>query len=82
MKKFMLDLVVKDNKTLNNQYSLIILGSSKKLPEMNPGQFAEVKVDNDPNTYLRRPISINYVEKMSFCCLYKELVKELRNFVI
>ena len=62
MKKFMLDLIVRENKPLNAQYSLIILTSNEKLPEMLPGQFAEIRVDNAPNTFLRRPISINFVD--------------------
>ena len=62
MKKFILDLIVKKNETLNNQYSLLILTSTEKLPEILPGQFAEVRVDNSPNTFLRRPISINYID--------------------
>jgi len=62
MKKFMLDLVLKQNKALNDQYSLLILGSDAQLPDMLPGQFAEVRVDNSPSTFLRRPISINYVD--------------------
>jgi dihydroorotate dehydrogenase electron transfer subunit len=62
MKKFMLDLIVKRNERLNSQYSLLILTSPDRLPEMLPGQFVEVRVDNSPNTFLRRPISINYVD--------------------
>lgn len=62
MKKFMLDLVLKQNKALNDQYSLLVLGSDTQLPDMLPGQFAEVRVDNSPSTFLRRPISINYVD--------------------
>ena len=30
---------------------------------MLPGQFAEIRVDGSPTTFLRRPISINYVDK-------------------
>jgi len=62
MKKFILDLIVKKNEALNNQYSLLILTSPNKLPEILPGQFAEVRVDDSPTTFLRRPISINYVD--------------------
>lgn len=58
----MLDLIVKKNLTLNNQYSLLILTSKEQLPDMLPGQFVEVRVDNSPNTFLRRPISINFVD--------------------
>lgn len=62
MKKFILDLIVKNNKALNNQYALLILTSTQTLPQILPGQFAEVKVENSPTTFLRRPISINYVD--------------------
>ena len=30
---------------------------------MLPGQFVEVRVDGSPSTFLRRPISINFVDK-------------------
>ena len=30
---------------------------------MLPGQFVEVHVENSPTTFLRRPISVNYVDK-------------------
>lgn len=58
----MLDLIVSENITLNSQYNLIILTSNQPLPEMLPGQFAEVRVDGSPETFLRRPISINFVD--------------------
>lgn len=60
-----MDLIVTQNKLLNNNYCLIKLTTSDSslLPEMLPGQFVQVKVDNAPNTFLRRPISINYVDK-------------------
>ncbi len=62
MKKYMLDLILKENKILSNQYRLLILTSNEKLPEILPGQFAEVRVDGSPTTFLRRPISIHYVD--------------------
>ncbi len=63
MKKYMLDLVVSDNISLNNSYSLLKLTHQDSLPEMLPGQFAEVLVDNSTTTFLRRPISINFFDK-------------------
>ena len=63
MKKFMLDLLVKSNTPLNDQYYLLILTDNSPLPEMLPGQFVEVRVDNSPTTFLRRPISINFFDK-------------------
>ena len=62
MKKFMLDLIVSTNKRLSEQYVLLILTSSAKLPQMLPGQFAEVRVDGASNAFLRRAISIHYVD--------------------
>ena len=66
MKK-MLDLVVVNNTQLNKNYCLLKLTTLDKtvLPEMHPGQFVEIKVDNSPKTFLRRPISINYVDKLN-----------------
>ena len=33
------------------------------LPDIRPGQFVEVRVSTSPQTFLRRPISINYVDR-------------------
>ena len=38
---------------------LLQLHSEKTLPEIQPGQFVQVRVDGSPCTYLRRPISIH-----------------------
>jgi dihydroorotate dehydrogenase electron transfer subunit len=65
MKKYMLDLIVSENTSLNNNYSLLKLTSKDPLPKMLPGQFAEVLVDNSPTTFLRRPISINFFDATS-----------------
>lgn len=61
----MMDLVVTSNDQLNQNYSLIKLTTTDNcpLPDMKPGQFVEVRVDNSQNTYLRRPISINFFDK-------------------
>lgn len=39
------------------------LTHANPLPEMLPGQFAEIRIDGSNTTFLRRPISINYVDK-------------------
>lgn len=62
MKKFIRDLIVKKNIVLNDQYFLLVLVSDDPLPEMLPGQFVEVQVENSSTTFLRRPISINFVD--------------------
>lgn len=63
MKKFMSDLIVTENTPLNDQYFLLKLKAENELPVIMPGQFAEVKVEDSPSTFLRRPISINYVDR-------------------
>ena len=63
MKKYILDLTVTENVRLHANYVLLKLTSPSPLPEMLPGQFAEIRVDGSPTTFLRRPISINYVDR-------------------
>ena len=63
MKKYLLDLTVKAVERIHERYVLIRLTDEKPLPEMLPGQFVEVRVDSSPSTFLRRPISIDYVDR-------------------
>jgi dihydroorotate dehydrogenase electron transfer subunit len=62
MKKQLLDLEVVEKQLFNEKYVVLGLTHSESLPEMFPGQFVEVRVDNAPNTFLRRPISIYNVD--------------------
>ena len=62
MKKYILDLTLNSVEALSDKHVLIKLTDDKPLPEMLPGQFVEVRVDNTPSTFLRRPISINNVD--------------------
>ena len=62
MKKYILDLSVKCNKSINSHSSCLILSADKPLPEIHAGQFAELRVDNSPTTFLRRPFSIHFVD--------------------
>lgn len=64
MKKYVLDLRVTENLALHTHYVLLKATSpdGSKLPEMLPGQFAELRVDGSPTTFLRRPISVNFVD--------------------
>ena len=63
MKKFLIDFKIVKNKRLSDSYSLFVLEPiNGELPEMQPGQFVQVEVPNSKSTYLRRPISINYVD--------------------
>ena len=63
MKKYLLDLKVVSVTQIHARYVLIRLTDMKPLPEMKPGQFVEVRVDGSPSTFLRRPISINFVDR-------------------
>ena len=63
MKKYLLDLTVRGVERIHERYVLMKLTDDKPLPEMLPGQFVEVRVDGSPTTFLRRPISINFVDR-------------------
>lgn len=63
MKKICVGLIVSGVKRLNDKYTLLRLTHNEPLPEMCAGQFVEVRVDNSPSTFLRRPISINFFDK-------------------
>ena len=61
--KYLKDLTVKAVEHPHERYVLLKLTDQEPLPEMVPGQFVEVKVEGSERTFLRRPISINYVDK-------------------
>ena len=63
MKKYLLDLRVKSAERIHERYVLIRLTDDRPLPQMLPGQFVEVRIDGSPTTFLRRPISINFVDR-------------------
>lgn len=52
------DFRVVRNDRLSEHYYVLELECPQRLPEILPGQFAEVRVDHSPLTYLRRPFSI------------------------
>lgn len=58
MKKYMHDFRVLQNRRLSPDYFVLNLECPEPLPEILPGQFAEVLIDHSPSTYLRRPFSI------------------------
>lgn len=59
----MLDMKVTENCRLHKNYCLLKLTSNETLPEMLPGQFVQVHVADSPTTFLRRPISINFIDR-------------------
>jgi dihydroorotate dehydrogenase electron transfer subunit len=63
MKKYIADWFVKENVRIHRDYCLLKLTLDGTLPEMLPGQFVQVRVDDSPSTFLRRPLSIHFVDK-------------------
>ncbi len=61
MKKRITDFEVIYNQRLNKNYYLLKLLDYETLPAIFPAQFVEIKIDNSPETFLRRPISIHDV---------------------
>lgn len=59
MKKVLVDLTVKEVQHVNANCVLLVMGCDKPLPMTQPGQFAELRVDNTPTVVLRRPISVH-----------------------
>lgn len=62
MRKICEDFLVQATEQLSDRHWLMRLRASSTLPEMHPGQFVQVHIDDSPSTYLRRPISINMVD--------------------
>jgi dihydroorotate dehydrogenase electron transfer subunit len=73
MKKRIEDISVIENKSLNEEYFILKLQSGSALPEILPGQFAQIRIDGSPNTFLRRPFSIYDVDYTNriLCILIK-----------
>jgi dihydroorotate dehydrogenase electron transfer subunit len=58
MKKLIHDFEVTCNQPISDDYFTLHLRCPDSLPQILPGQFAEVLVGNSTTTYLRRPFSI------------------------
>ncbi len=60
-----MDMRVVENRHIHTLYSLLILtpADGSKLPDAAPGQFVQVAVPDSPHTFLRRPISINRIDR-------------------
>ena len=63
LKKHIVDLQVVSKEALGDRFVLLKCTDPKApLPPMMPGQFAQLRVDGSKETFLRRPISINFVD--------------------
>ncbi len=67
MSKAIIDFKVVENNKLTDKYSLLVLtpvstDTAFNFHDIKPGQFVEVRIDTSKTTFLRRPISVNYVD--------------------
>ncbi len=64
MMKQIKDFIVRQNVHLSEAYSLLKLKPADVAPltGVKPGQFVEVEVPDSKTTFLRRPISVNFVD--------------------
>lgn len=65
MKKYLMDFRVRQNVRISPLYSLLKLepaGDGAVMPAVEPGQFVQVEIPGSKTTYLRRPISVNFVD--------------------
>ncbi|MGI6073914.1 MAG: dihydroorotate dehydrogenase electron transfer subunit [Fermentimonas sp.] len=60
-----LDFIVKSNESLNYRNVLLKVtpADGKPLAEMFPGQFVQILVEDSKEVFLRRPISVNFVDE-------------------
>lgn len=64
MTKYKKNFVLEENVHINDMYSLLKLSPADGImPDMLPGQFVQVDVANSKTTFLRRPISVNFVDE-------------------
>jgi dihydroorotate dehydrogenase electron transfer subunit len=57
-KKKIENLRIISKEILNNNHIYIELQAQKPYPEVFPGQFVQIEIKNNPNVFLRRPISV------------------------
>lgn len=61
--KYIHDFTIVGNERQTKDFVVLTLqAGAEPLPEMQPGQFAEVRIDGAPGAYLRRPLSIHDVD--------------------
>ncbi len=77
-----MDFTVSENVKISPQYSLLKLTPAEgKMPETLPGQFVQVEIPCSKTTYLRRPISINYIDDKELWLLIRNAGKGTRALI-
>lgn len=75
----MLDLPIVSSEFLNDRYVLMKFKLEESI-NASPGQFVQLKIENSPKTFLRRPISICYIdEKTNLLWLLVQVIGEGTN---
>jgi len=62
MAKRIEDFTISENRRLNDDIFVLAIFGNNYLPDLRPGQFVQVKVDDSTGTFLRRPFSIHDVD--------------------
>jgi dihydroorotate dehydrogenase electron transfer subunit len=62
MPKRVTDFTIINNRRVNKEYYVLDILSDNELPELKPGQFAELRIDGADDVFLRRPISFYDVD--------------------
>lgn len=62
MKKLIQDFELVKYEELNCEHYVLDIKANEPLPEILPGQFVNVRVDNNNSVFLRRPLSIHNVD--------------------
>ena len=77
MRKTVQELKVISNIRLNDDHRLLQLEAPEPLSTINPGQFANLLVNNSPGVFLRRPFSIYSVDyKKNTISVYIKIIGE------
>lgn len=67
MAKTILDCRLLSNRQLSPLYHLLEFQADRPIPEVLPGQFAEILVPHAPHTFLRRPFSVYDADPENGC---------------
>lgn len=57
------DIHIVETSCPSEGYVLLKLTDDEPLPQIKAGQFVEIKVEGSPSTFLRRPISVHFVDE-------------------
>ena len=76
MKKYLKNFIVNSAASCGNGYVLLKMRPADgSMPPSRPGQFVEIQIAGAPDTFLRRPISINFVTDSELWLLVKDAGK-------